>query len=399
MTATGSSPRLGELDVLRGFALFGILLVNAQMAAGPWPASGGGPDASALDRGVAWAVTALAATKFYLLFSFLFGYGFVLQERSARRAGTAFAPRHLRRAAGLFALGAAHAVLLYPGDILMAYAALSLPLYALRGLTPRGALRLAAGLVAALSALLLAYGLATVALTGPLTPDRSTFEAAVAAHRGDALSVPAAHLRDLPAAIGANLLFSADILAAFLAGLAAARARLVERRGRDRAWLRGVVVRWLPLGLAGGVVTACCVNGPWDSRWFHVGYAVAVLTAPALTAAYACGLLLLVGAVGPAAARPLAAAGRLALTHYLTQSLVLACVFTGYGLGLYGRAGAAAVLAGCVVLYGAQLALSARLSGRVRYGPAEWLLRTLTRAGRPPACPGPLPADGVRHAR
>ncbi|MEU9736036.1 DUF418 domain-containing protein [Streptomyces sp. NPDC048002] len=389
--------RLGELDVLRGFALFGILLVNAQLMAGPRTVIDGGPDASALDRGLAWTVTALVATKFYLLFSFLFGYGFVLQERSARRSGAAFAPRHLRRAAGLFALGAVHAVVLYPGDILMTYAVLSLLLYGLRGLGPVGALRLAAALVAALAALLLAYGLLTVALTEPYTPDPASADT-VAAYRGDPLSVLAAHLRDLPAAIGANLLYSADMLAAFLAGLAAARTRLVERRGRDRAWLRGAVVRWLPVGLAGGVITACCANGPLDSRWFHVGYAVAVLTAPALTAAYACGLLLLLDALGPAAARPLAAAGRLALTHYLTQSLVLACVLTGYGPGLYDRVGTAALLAGCVVLYGTQLALSARLAGRVRYGPAEWLLRTVTGAGRPPACPGPHPADAVRPA-
>jgi len=378
----GRSGRVHEIDVLRGFAVFGILLVNAQLMAGPYTAFGGGPQASAADRAAAWGVTAL--TTAYQLFSFLFGYSFVLQMRSAPRAGGAFTVRHLRRTAGLFGLGLGHAVLLYPGDILMTYAVLALILYGLRGLTPRAALRIAICLVAGLSVLLLGYGLLTVAFTEPLTPARYAPQVAdiVAAYRGGVLSVIGAHLRELPTALGANLMYTADMLAAFLAGLAAAKAGLVERRGRDRRWLRRIVVRWLPVGLAGGVVTACCANGPLDSRWFLVGHAVSLLTAPALTASYACALLLLLDARGPAAA-VLAASGRMALTHYLTQSLVLACVFTGYGFGLYDRVGTAVVLAGCVVLYGLQLALGAWLMGRVRYGPAELLLRTATFARWP----------------
>ncbi|MFF8634910.1 DUF418 domain-containing protein [Streptomyces pilosus] len=404
MSPPGGEPRrLVELDVLRGFALSGILLVNALLMAGPDVVHGGGPGAPAVDRVAAWAVTALVTTKFYLLFSFLFGCSFVFQARSARRAGAAFAPRHLRRTAALFVIGLLHAVLLFPGDILTTYAVLGLVLYGLRGLRPRAALRLAAALLAALAAVLLGYGLLTAALTAPAAPGPDP-AGGTAAYRGGAASVVAAHLGDLPAALAANLLYAPDMLAAFLAGLAAARSGLVERRGRDRAWLRGAVVRLLPAGLAGGVVAAACANGPLDERWFLTGRAVAVLTAPALTAAYACGLLLLLDPRGPAA-RVLASAGRMALSHYLAQSLVLACVFTGYGFALYGRLGTAAVLAGCVPLYGAQLALGALWAGRARYGPAELLLRTVTRGRRPgrdgSTSPGPRaarPAAGPRPA-
>ncbi|MFF1303129.1 DUF418 domain-containing protein [Streptomyces sp. NPDC058307] len=378
------SGRVQDVDVLRGFALFGILLVNAQLMAGPYTAFGGGPHASGVDRAAAWAVT--ATTTVYQLFSFLFGYSFALRERSARGSGSPSAPHHLRRTAGLFGLGLVHAVLLFPGDILMTYAALGLILYGLRGLSPRAALRVAVCLVAGLAVLLLGYGLLTVAFTEPVTPAQYAPEAArsVAAYRGGFLSVVGAHLCELPTALGANLMYTPDMLAAFLAGLAAAKAGLLERRGRDRRWLRGVVVRWLPVGLAGGVVTACCANGPLDNRWFLVGHAVSLLTAPALTASYACGLLLLLSVVHPAATRVLAASGRMALTHYLTQSLVLALVFTGYGFGLYDRVGTAVVLGGCVMLYGAQLAFGAWLMDRVRYAPAELALRRVT----PTRCPG-----------
>ncbi|MEU8789819.1 DUF418 domain-containing protein [Streptomyces sp. NPDC048643] len=394
--------RVVEVDVLRGFALFGILLVNAQLTADPYTAFGGGPGASAVDRAAAWGVT--ATTTAYQLFSFLLGYSFVLDRRAAGPSDTASGLRHLRRTAGLFGLGLVHAVLLYPGDILMTYAALGLILYGLRDLAPRAAVRVAVCLVVGLAVLLLGYGLLTVALTEPVTPAQYAPRAAdtVAAYRGGFGSVIGAHLRELPSALGANLMYAPDMLAAFLAGLAAAKAGLVERRGRDRVWLRRTLVRWLPVGLAGGLVTAVCANGPLDSRWFLVGHAVSLLTAPALTASYACGVLLLADAVRPAA-DVLAASGRMALSHYLTQSLVLACVFTGYGLGLYDRVGSAAVLAGCVLLYGLQLTYGSWLMSRFRYGPAELVLRTVTlarRPGRAPACAGSRPAaDGSLPAR
>ncbi|OPG02859.1 hypothetical protein B1R27_30715 [Streptomyces sp. GKU 895] len=73
--------------------------------------------------------------------------------------------------------------------------------------------------------------------------------------------------------------------------------------------------------------------------------------------------------------------GRLSLTHYLTQSLVLCGVFTGVGLGWYDRVGAAGVVAGCAVLYGVQVAVSEPLIGRFRRGPAEAVVRRATRGG------------------
>ncbi|MFD3653511.1 DUF418 domain-containing protein [Streptomyces sp. NPDC058620] len=382
--------RIGDIDVLRGFALLGILLINAQLMAGPATTLGGGASAGLADRGAAWVVTALVAGKFYLLFSFLFGYGFTLQQRSAEHAAVAFGPRHLRRTAALFLLGLAHAVLLYPGDILMTYAVLGLVLFALRAVPPRTLLRIAAGLLGTLVLLFLVHGLFALALTEPeRTGDAATTTAGptadlVAAYRGGPGSVLLANLRLLPEFLGANMLYSADLLAAFLVGLAAGRWRASADPGHHRGRMRRIVRRGLPFGLAGGLFMAACTHGPLDSGWFHIGRAAGVLTAPALTAAYACGVLLLVRTpAGRKLARALAPAGRMSLTNYLTQSFVLALVFTGYGLGLYGRIGTATVLAGCLVLYAVQLALSALLLKHLRSGPAEYVLRAATRGGFP----------------
>jgi uncharacterized protein len=378
--------RVREVDVLRGFALLGILLVNAQAIAGPRLDPTGAPAGTWADQATGWLVTALVSGKFYLLFSFLFGYSFTLQRAAADRAGAAFAPRHLRRLTGLLLLGLAHGVLLFPGDVLTVYAVLSLFLFAARDLAPRTALRIAAWLVAGTAAWLLAWGLLTVAFTEPVPgPDAAAAaREAMTAYRGDAGSVVRAHLGWLRDVLGWNVVYGADMLAAVLAGLAAGRRGLLADTGRRRAALLRIVRAGLPIGLAGGVLMAVCRDGPLDARWYHVGSAVGVLTAPALTAAYACGLLLLLPTrPGRRLAGALAPAGRTALTQYLTQSLVLALVFTGYGAARYGHHGTAALTAGCVALYAAQLAFAAGLMRRFRYGPVEWLLRAVTLARRP----------------
>ncbi|MES4886075.1 DUF418 domain-containing protein [Streptomyces sp. NPDC000349] len=378
--------RVREIDVLRGFALLGILLVNVTAMAGPNMGPGGELRVSRVDETADWLLTTLVSAKFFPLFSFLFGYSFTLQKASAERDATPFAPRHLRRLTGLFLLGLAHGVLLFPGDVLMDYAVLGLVLFAVRDIEPRTAVRAAACLVTGVALCLLIWGLATVAYAEPVNPrDRTAaIQETAAAYWGDFGSVVRANLGWLHHSLGWNVLYGADMLAALLVGLAVGRRGLLVETHRYRAWMVQTVVWTLPVGLAGSTFMAVCRNGPLDARWYDVGSAVGVLTAPALTAAYACGLLLLLGTrPGGRIAGALAGAGRLALTHYLTQSLVMAFVFTGYGLAWYGRHGTAVLLAGCFTLYAAQLAYGGWLLRRVRYGPAEWLLRAATLGHRP----------------
>ena len=74
----------------------------------------------------------------------------------------------------------------------------------------------------------------------------------------------------------------------------------------------------------------------------------------------------------------LAPLGRMALTSYLTQSIVLGFIFYGYGLGLFGRLGDARAAAIGIALYIAQAVLSALFLRRCRFGPVEWLWRSFT---------------------
>jgi uncharacterized protein len=104
-----------------------------------------------------------------------------------------------------------------------------------------------------------------------------------------------------------------------------------------------------------------------------------------LALAYAAGLLLWMRpGRAPGLTGPFAAAGQMALTNYLTQSIILGFVFYGYGFGLFGRIGPAAGLAMAIVLYAAQLAFSLAWLRRYRFGPCEWVWRSLTYGQRQP---------------
>ncbi|WP_406252430.1 DUF418 domain-containing protein [Streptomyces atratus] len=379
-------PRVLEADALRGFALAGILVVNLLTTAGPPGARGGLAAVHAADGAVEWLVVLLAQSKFYLLFSFLFGYSFTLQMDSAERAGARFVPRMSRRLAGLFVLGIAHAVLLYTGDILMIYALLGLVLLAARNAGPAKVRRAALWVFGVAGGFLLLIGLGAALLDPGDLGESATVKAELtAAYRGGFTEVVGANIRALPEILAAVPLMGGFVVAAFLVGFVAGRRQWLGAAAlADRARLRRICLTGLAIGVPGAVFSAAALMGPLPERWTLLGLAVGMVAAPALSAAYATGLLLWFATPGGAAtARVLAPAGRMALTNYLTQSLVMALVFSGYGLGLYGRTGAAAAVGGGIALYACQLALSGWLMRRYRLGPVEWLLRTVTLWARP----------------
>ncbi|MFF8288702.1 DUF418 domain-containing protein [Streptomyces sp. NPDC016309] len=386
-TATG---RLAAVDALRGFALFGILIVNITYLASAH--HGTGVEDPGFDGPVDHAVRALVAmffeAKFFLLFSFLFGYGFTLQLASAARARARFAPRFLRRLAGLFLLGVAHAVLLFPGDILTTYAVLGLVLLALRRIAPRTAVRLAVALLTVTAA---AFALLAMALraAGGGGPDRAAAAAegaaATDALRGDAASVVAAHLEQLPDVVLMLVFFQAPAaLAAFLLGLAAGKHRALDGIAPHTRVLKRLQVWGFTVGLGGGAVYAHAASTRPGSAYHLLAVGVDVVTAPLLAAAYAATVLRL--AHGPRArtvTAALAPAGRMTLTNYLTQSLVCALLFTGYGAGLVGRVPPAGVAGVAVALFTVQAVACRWWLARHPYGPVEWVLRAWTNLARP----------------
>ncbi|MEU9932978.1 MULTISPECIES: DUF418 domain-containing protein [Streptomyces] len=387
----GPGARLAQVDALRGFALLGILMVNITYMASAYHGTGledpglGGP----LSEGVRWLVAVLFETKFFLLFSFLFGYSFTLQIDSAERRGAPFTPRFLRRLTGLFVLGGIHAVVLFPGDILTLYAVLGLILLALRHIPARTAIRIAVALpaVTAVGYVLLALTVAHAGGGGTIPSSEASAAAeATEALRGGPASVIGAHLRQLPDVAVLLVFFQApSALAAFLVGLAAGRRRALADTDRHPRLLRRLQWAGFTAGLLGAVVYAdASLNHP-ESAYQLFALGLDVITAPLLAAAYAATVLRLVhGRCGRTVVTALAPAGRMSLTNYLGQSLVCALLFTGFGAALIGRVPPIGVAVIALTLFAAQTVASRWWLTHHGYGPLEWLLRAWTTLSIPP---------------
>jgi uncharacterized protein len=393
--------RIESVDVLRGFALCGIVLANVHVIAGtrlPAPMEA----APLIDR-VAGAFTQIAVSgSFYPLFATLFGLGFALQVTRAENRGEPWLAAHLRRLVVLLAIGVAHWILLWDATILVTYALLGVPLVLFR--------RLSRPLLVALAV----CAIASQAMAPKLTRRAELLLAQVPA-AGVALDAPAAaSVRSIPAQ-RARLLTEGS----YTTVVAARSEWLVNRYSRPRhffPWFYGSIFGMFLLGVAlngspvlrdpaaharalryvigfGLATGIACKAGAWAldlwlypsaRSWMGVGKEMLRLCGgPLLAAGYLAGLLLAFAA-RPRGFRWLACAGRMTLTNYLLQSLVLATIFYGYGLGLHGQVGAAAGLLIAAAIALLQLPLSAWWLARFRSGPAEWLWRSLARGARQP---------------
>ncbi len=227
-----------------------------------------------------------------------------------------------------------------------------------------------------------------VALSGSLAADPAAAlvegQRATEALRGSPSEVIAEHVRTVPWILGTLVVQGPLAFTSFLLGLAAGKIRALGDLQRHQRVLR--LLQWvgLPVGLSGSLVFAS-FGGTHDTFATAVGYA----TAPLLTAAYAATMLRVFSSPRAAVFTEfLAAAGRLALSNYLLQSVICALVFTGLGAGLIGQVSPGVVLSMTFAVFVVQIIGSYLWCQRFRYGPVEWLLRAVTYASWNPRSAG-----------
>lgn len=406
--------RLALLDALRGFALFGVLVGNLVAYTGYYelaPAARAGQVGDGAADGVVQAIHLLVDGKFYSLFSLLFGLGFALQLERLQAQGGAGVRRYVRRLLVLFGFGLAHLVLLWMGDILALYALLGLVLLLFRHASDRALL----GWAAALTLFPVAWEAAKLASGGAFDPWTPFEQASQAVYRAlvgpppDGLVAAwgvadygvllRGHLAEIVLRYGMlvdEMRFS-KVLALFLLGLWIGRRGIAGALEASRPLLRRVLVAGLLLGVPASLAWNAwmdqALQAPLPNRAMLAAAAGYALGIGPLALAYAAGFALLWR--HPRARRLLAVfapAGRMALTHYLLQTVVAFWLFTGVGLGLVGRVSAAWVPPFAVALFAAQVLASRWWLARFRFGPAEWLWRTLTYGRAQPLRREPEPA-------
>jgi uncharacterized protein len=401
----GTGERVEVMDVLRGVALLGILLMNIEAFVGPLMESVTGVNAgfSGADRKVDAAIYVLVQGKFITMFSLLFGMGFAVMLERANASGASGTWLYARRLLALLGIGLVHALLIWSGDILLTYALLGFVLLLFFRRTPVSRLP-KWGIALYVLPLLLTWAMAGFAALSQLDPQASAeFQKGMAAQAqqinalidgerlaygaGTYAQAVAQRATDTGAMLGFLVFFGPTLLGVFLFGAWFLRSGVIRDSGAHLPLFR----RLRNIGFGVGLPLML-----W-SAWMHPTMSfseMSVGSAAAQTAAQVANLLMMLGYLSvivlamqlPAWAgrlRWLAPAGRMALTNYLMQSLVCTLVFYGYGLGYFERLPRAWQPVFVLALFALQVLFSRWWLARYRFGPMEWLWRWMTYAKRP----------------
>ena len=384
--------RIEAVDMVRGFALFGVLLVNMFLFGAEsrvWNEPG--------DQLVRFVEVLFFETKSWRLFSFLFGLSFALQLLGAEERGSKFAPIYLRRLIILFVIGVGH-VFIFKEDILMWYAELGLVLVLFRKVPPRLLLILSFGLLAVLpidraATSILDPTQTALDFSGPPSLDEATAEIEEDRRThvwvvGSIREVMADNFRLKKINPFSRRLREASctIVAMFLLGFYVGRRRIFQDIPKHMQLIRRVFWWGLTIGLVSVGVVSLRDMIPlfhglmrWPTLPQLLGNVLWVYGSTLLALGYAAGITLL--AQHPRGRRllaPLGAAGRLALTVYLSGSIMIGLLFYGFAFGNAFWLGPAAVTGYAVLFFAIQIVFCVWWTKRFRFGPMEWLWRGLT---------------------
>ncbi|RKH25753.1 DUF418 domain-containing protein [Corallococcus sp. CA041A] len=413
-----SAQRVHALDALRGFALLGVFISNSlnwfngrlflpkeqalALAASP------------LELTVNSLFALLIEQKFVTLFTLLFGLGFALQMTRAEGRGTSIVPVYRRRLLVLLGIGLVHMFALWLGDILTTYALVGFLLLSFRQCSEKTVLVWAA---------LFLFVVPTVFSIGqrvlPVMLDgAAATERAQKATREEDAERRAAFFAGLSSdsvvtSQQANAAYGwasipnpnrpvllSIILGRFLLGLWAGRRGLLQDVERHRPLLRKLAAWGLGVGSVIGLVVLALnltyrgvTSLPGWLVWMRIPKDVGILF---LGVGFAAAFALLfqkerwrkvLGVFTPA--------GRMALTLYLMQSVLSITLYDGWGLGLVGRTPPSLTVVFSLLLFAGQVAFSHWWLARFRFGPVEWLWRSLTYGRAQPMRLGPTAAHAV----
>ncbi|MEY4657343.1 MAG: hypothetical protein RL466_156 [Actinomycetota bacterium] len=375
-------------DVLRGFALFGILVVNIPfMALSSENGARGEYVQGALNGSVALVMLALFAGKFYLLFSFLFGYSssYIIQNERKNRA------RWIRRCFALMAFGALHFTFLWHGDILFFYGILGIVLIAFLFRTDR-TLQIWTRIIYATSCFILVALGSLIYIGERYFPEESN--ASLPDSGLDEVLRNSTFLESIAprvnlwvwGSLGAGLLLQGGFaFAAFLYGLRAQRTGLLSAPfdlPRASKMIKTGLILGLPIQLLLATFAIRNEQSADVSEAIHlITLFLAFMAAPLHSMAYV-GAILKCIENRPHLVSWMAPAGKMSLTVYIGESIFASLIFGPWGLGLFQELEIWAVALVAIGIWLSLVWFSTLWLKRFRQGPLEWLMHLLTRSRR-----------------
>ncbi len=394
-----TSRRLVLLDALRGLAIFGILMVNMPLMFQPISTLMIGADGAASPSQcfAESIIKMLFEGKFYVLFSFLFGYGFWMFMNKEARGGAGINTLYLRRVFVLFLFGVVHVLLLWAGDILVFYAMFGFVLLVFRSVKDRTAV-IWSGVFIAVPIILSMLGVGIIALIS-FVPDASleirkqladnlselrgfVERASDTYAHGSFPDIVAVRVEEYIGLLLGVVFFYPVVLGLFLLGMVAARRELLADPAAHTALLRRILRLGVLVGLPCAVIYAIAyryTSMSMPDGWSLLSTTLHTVGGIALGWSYAAFLVLrAVAGKADAVIRLLAPVGRMALTNYIMHSFITAVLFHSYGFALFGRVEIWQGMLLCVVIFAAQIVLSSLWLRHFHFGPIEWIWRAAT---------------------
>ncbi|MCG5101995.1 DUF418 domain-containing protein [Oceanobacillus alkalisoli] len=375
LAPTKEQNRIEHIDIMRGFAIFGIFMVNIGAFSAPYFMHGGWEAVwdTPLERFIQAFIDIFFQGSFYTLFSILFGFSWQLMKARLQVKGMATTPFLFQRQLGLIGFGLIHAFLIWHGDILLSYGLIGLFLLLFIEVKERTLLVWAAVLLFG-SVAFITPGLYAVRDLLNNSDSAAINQAIDNYSSNELLLIWKQNFQDWALAnssVGFIFLIM-TLLPLFLLGMYLARKRVFHEPEIDQPILKWLLIISFLLSL---ILKA----GPYligNPLWFT--YVQDNLGGTASALFYMTMITLLAQtALGGKLIRPLRYVGRTALSNYIFQSLISFILFYGIGFGLYGSVAPSVSVFIVVVIFSLQVLASKWWLSRYRFGPLEWVWRSL----------------------
>ena len=377
--------RIRTLDHVRGLSILGILLVNAIAFAQPF-AVYSQPELSSLplthaDLSVWWITETFFKEKFITGFTLLFGVSVYLVGRDRNRAGPVYKTPLFRRLSWLVVFGLIHGVLIWHGDILLAYALTGFVFWRWQDASARKLLIWGLGLYLAGAAVLLGPNIATSLSGEHVTAANGDLMGLTERMRGPFLVSMAQNAAVWgQGAIQEVLAYMPTTLGLMMIGLGLFKSGILRGEAKTRTYILLIAAGAFSLVLIGWQARITMAAGfPYPEIFGLYALANDLLCLP-VTLGYVGALVLIARTrIGGMVLYPLACAGQMAFTNYLTQSLIMTGLFYGgRGPVWFGEMNHAALVPIVAAIWIGQLVFSTVWMSIFRYGPFEWGWRCLT---------------------
>ena len=382
------SERIEIVDVIRGFALFGVLLVNMLSFSGPyltfepWTLS-----TTLWDRTVELLILTLGQGAFYSIFSFLFGLSYAMQANRAAARGEDLSRTARSRMIWLFVFGLLHGFLVWDGDILASYATAGFFLAAFANTGARKTLKWATWLILSMVGLPLIILISIIIVVPEFLnnwqQEPSTIETAAEIEmygEGRFSDLALYRLQQWPFLLVAILVHIPWFLGLFLLGLWAVKSGKLANWRNERLFTVRVLKISLPAAITSKMFLAYTILVDVANYTFVFAFILDYWLSLSLGVTYLCFILIYFQkySLDRSVFHHLQPVGRMALTNYLFQSIIAVIFFYGIGFGFYGQLGLGATCLIAILLFGMQIVFSRLWLNRYRFGPMEWLWRILT---------------------